>query len=172
MSKNITIRNRNFKRTARKCEDSVAFPQTIEKIRWLFCISLQTDAFRGPGFSLLVASAPAGPSAQVALSLCSITAPAGVAAFRFIQRYFLLVSYFFYSRTLKIHFCTFFPVLQIWSKTAETPAGKRDSRDPARREATEEAWRSPAASVAVLRNIGSIRKSIYLSRQIQEIRCQ
>ena len=31
--------------------------------------------------------------------------------------------------------------LSIWSKPAETPAGKRDSRDPARREAAEEAWR-------------------------------
>jgi hypothetical protein len=34
------------------------------------------------------------------------------------------------------------------------PAGKRDSRDPARRAAAEEAWRSPAASAAGLRNIG------------------
>ena len=44
--------------------------------------------FRGPGFSLLVANAPVGPSAQAL--------PAGVAAFRYIQRYFFITSYFFY----------------------------------------------------------------------------
>ncbi|MDN3451181.1 hypothetical protein QMA09_13360, partial [Planococcus sp. APC 3906] len=48
---------------------------------------------------VLQTSLPAGPSAQAL--------PAGVAAFRFIQRYFLFESYFFYRRTPKIHFLQF-----------------------------------------------------------------
>ncbi|MDE0583510.1 hypothetical protein ON064_10740 [Planococcus sp. A6] len=42
-------------------------------------MSITTDAFRGHGLSRFVAGAPAGSSAHVAPSLCSVTAPAGVA---------------------------------------------------------------------------------------------
>ena len=55
----------------------------------------------------------------VALSLCSITAPAGVAAFCFIQICLLIPIKFFYQRIRKIHFLHFFSYLQILSKTAE-----------------------------------------------------
>ncbi|KOF11909.1 hypothetical protein AC739_03595 [Planococcus glaciei] len=89
-----------------------------------------------------------------------------LATFRFIPFTFL-IKFSFIIKSERVGMLFIHCAPSIWSKPAETPAGKRDSRDPARRAAAEEAWRSPAASAAGLRNIEDTPRGIflYLSQQ-------
>ncbi|MDN3450754.1 hypothetical protein QMA09_11155, partial [Planococcus sp. APC 3906] len=84
-----------------------------------------------------------GSSARVALSLCSITASAGVATFRFIQRYLLIANQFLVVvKFERYNFCIFFFIYRYVAKQ------RRRLRDIETAETPQH-----AASVAVLRII-------------------
>ncbi|MBB5179555.1 hypothetical protein HNQ44_000979 [Planomicrobium koreense] len=159
----------------------------VEKLRCWLCISLQVDAFRGHGFSRF----PRSAQSRVFSSCCprwSRRLPLHSKVFLNRESFLLLkntkdilfaVSFLFsrygakqrrkpYCSCSATHFVAKTCPRRLRVSLACGAEKRRDSRDTAGSAATEETWCSPAASGAVLRNIDSIRKMIYLSQQKQD----